>query len=267
MTSFNSESKYTVLIIDPQIDFYPGGSLAIPTANEDSERIAEFIRRHSNQIENIHITLDSHHKLHIAHGAFWTNENGESPSPFTLVHHADIVANKWTPKNSALRQHALDYTAALEKKGRFVLIIWPEHCLIGTPGNAVEPIVGAAIQDWALANLKNISYVNKGMNCLTEMYSAIAAEIPVESDPSTDFNRPFLAELNKADKLVICGQALSHCVNFTMRDVLANWTKSPSQLVLLSDGASAVPGFEASAAQFVQDMKDAGCTVTTCAEL
>ena len=51
------------------------------------------------------------------------------------------------------------------------------------------------------------------------------------------------------------------CVNYTMRDLLANWTNDPAQLVLLEDCASAVPGFEADADSFVADMKAAGCTV------
>ena len=123
--------------------------------------------------------------------------------------------------------------------------------MLGTPGHAVEPIVNAAIQEWASANLKTVAYVSKGTNCLTEMYSAIAAEIPVPEDPSTALNQSLLQKLNNADKVVICGQALSHCVNFTMRDILSNWTKSPSQLILLSDGSSAVQGFEQNAKSFV----------------
>ena len=35
-----TEDTTTLLIIDPQNDFHPGGSLAIPTADEDAERIA-----------------------------------------------------------------------------------------------------------------------------------------------------------------------------------------------------------------------------------
>ena len=34
----------------------------------------------------------------------------------------------------------------------------------------------------------------------------------------------------------------------------------------VSDGASAVQGFEADAKQFLADIKDMGCTVCTCAE-
>ena len=54
-------SKLILLIIDPQHDFHPGGSLAIPGADEDSARIAAFIDRHISAIDEIYVTLDSHH--------------------------------------------------------------------------------------------------------------------------------------------------------------------------------------------------------------
>jgi len=39
-------------------------------------------------------------------------------------------------------------------------------------------------------------------------------------------------------QLLICGQALSHCVNYTTRDIIEHWDKNPSSLVLLTDGMS-----------------------------
>ena len=56
-----SPSKIILLIIDPQIDFHPGGSLAVAGANEDSERIATFIASNQQIISEIYVTLDSHH--------------------------------------------------------------------------------------------------------------------------------------------------------------------------------------------------------------
>ncbi len=57
--------KLVLLIIDPQVDFHPGGSLAVPGANEDSERIAQFIYKHASAIDEIYVTLDSHHVRHV----------------------------------------------------------------------------------------------------------------------------------------------------------------------------------------------------------
>ncbi len=58
-----------------------------------------------------------------------------------------------------------------------------------------------ALQDWAGENLKTVHYVNKGSCCDTEMYSAIAADVPVPWDPSTSTNVSFLNELKTADKV------------------------------------------------------------------
>jgi hypothetical protein len=91
-------TKTVLIIVDPQVDFHPGGSLGIPGADEDSARIADLITSKGNAIDEIYVTLDSHHRLHLAHAVCWTNAAGESPAPFTLIKNADIKAGLWVPK-------------------------------------------------------------------------------------------------------------------------------------------------------------------------
>lgn len=108
------------------------------------------------------------------------------------------------------------------------------------------------------------------MNLYTEMYSAIEADVPVPSDYRTKRNTELLAELEKARKLFVCGEALSHCVNYTVRDIVQEWQKDgldTSKIVLLDDCASNVTGFEAAGAQFITDMKKEGVTLTKAQEL
>lgn len=50
-----------LLIVDPQNDFHEGGSLAVPGANEDAERIAKLITDHAQTLDELIVTLDSHH--------------------------------------------------------------------------------------------------------------------------------------------------------------------------------------------------------------
>ena len=91
----------TLLLIDVQNDFHPGGSLAIPTAHEDSHRIAQLIRTHSHKITRVVATMDSHVKLHIAHAGFWVSgADGKSqPDPFTIIESKDIVNGTWKPRS------------------------------------------------------------------------------------------------------------------------------------------------------------------------
>lgn len=50
-----------LLIVDPQLDFHEDGSLAVPGANADAERIARLVTDHPDEIDEIFVTLDSHH--------------------------------------------------------------------------------------------------------------------------------------------------------------------------------------------------------------
>jgi len=259
--------KIILLVIDPQVDFHPGGSLAIAGANLDSQRISDLVKENLETITDIFVTLDSHHRTHIAHGVFWKDKDGNSPAPFTIITKEDVESGVWAPRDSTLLDHCIFYTTELESKGRFKLCIWPEHCLIGSAGYAVVPPVNDAIQQWAGVNLNTVQYIMKGTNCLVEMYSAICAEVELESDPSTSIDENLIDRLNEADKLIVCGQALSHCVNFTVRDILKQWRSNPAKICVLTDCTSPVAGFEDQANQFLKDMKDAGVTVTTSAEV
>ena len=91
---------------------------------------------YGERIGSIVITLDSHHREHIAHSNFWKSLDGNEPPPFTQILSTDIGI-KWVPKDEFNLQHTLEYTKSLESKGRFTLIIWPDHCIIGSNGQAV----------------------------------------------------------------------------------------------------------------------------------
>lgn len=254
----------TLLIIDPQNDFHPGGTLAIPTADEDAERIAKFIRKHVHRIERIVITLDSHQRIHIAHGIFWVNDAGEHPPPFTLISKEDVARGKWKAFDVNKQPAAEEYAQKLEEGGRFMICIWPEHCIIGSPGHNVRPVILAAVNDWAESRMKEVLFVWKGQNCLTEMYSALRAEVPVPSDERTLLNGSLIRTLKESSQIVVCGQALSHCVNFTVRDLVENYdVDGLGTISILRDGTSVVPGFEEAGNTFLADMKSKGLRIVT----
>ncbi|KAF4319494.1 hypothetical protein BBO99_00005624 [Phytophthora kernoviae] len=256
-----------ILVIDQQVSFHPGGSLAIPTANEDAARIAAFIGNHTSELSQIVLTLDSHQRYHIAHGIFWTNKAGESPAPFTSISSQDIKNGVWKPRDPTLLDYVLAYTQSLEASAKFSLTIWPEHCVMGTPGHNIVPDVMAAALEWTKQSRKPIQYVMKGSNPFTEHYSALKAEYELSYDPSTSLNTALISSLQRASKIVIVGEALSHCVNYTVRDLVANWPKKRvSDLIILTDCSSPVPGFEEAAKQFLTDMAAKGVTLMTSKE-
>jgi len=79
------------------------------------------------RISNIFVSLDAHHRVHIAHGAFWLGADGNPPPPFAQIAHADVVTGTWKSRDPKLRDWALEYTKSLEEGGRFTHIIWPSR--------------------------------------------------------------------------------------------------------------------------------------------
>ena len=158
----------------------------------------------------------------------------------------------------------MSYTSRLEHKGRFQLTIWPVHCVEGTPGHEVVPNLAEAVAYWESKAGKCRTVVKKGQSCLTEMYSALQAEVPIDTDSSTCFNEDLLSMLRSQRKVVIVGQALSHCVNFSTRDIVDKWAPLPtSNLVVITDGSSPVSGYQYQADQFISDMRDRGLSIHT----
>ena len=264
--------KVALLIIDPQNDFHDGGSLAVPGSVEDASRIADFIDRKGDAISNIYVTMDSHHVLHIAHRRFWKKGNTSEimhPDPFTPISNESIKKGDWEPVDTSLRDYALQYTDKLEASGKFGLLIWPEHCLIGSPGHNVFDRIQTAIHHWEHKTGRIPEYIHKGTNCLTEMYSIFKAEVPVEDDPSTSMNVDLVKKLTEHDDIVVMGQALSHCVNYSVRDLveylLSNGKdggiEQVKRISLLQDCASSVPGFDEAGQEFLKYCKEEGVNV------
>lgn len=55
---------------------------------------------------------------------------GESPAPFTQITNKEICDGLWMPRVEKHLEWTKHYTSALEAKGRYTLIIWPEHCIV-----------------------------------------------------------------------------------------------------------------------------------------
>ncbi|MGI5172070.1 hypothetical protein H0R92_00515 [Treponema sp. OMZ 840] len=255
------------LIIDPQNDFCsPDGALFIPGSPQNCSNTAAFIRKNAAHIDSIHITLDSHPSYHIAHPVFWKDADGAVPPPFTQITYRDFAAGKFRPIDEAAAAKTEKYLQELEAKGRYNLILWPLHCLQGTGGMAVEKNIWQAAHDWELAHpFCNIDYTTKASNVYTEHYSALQAEVPDPEDTSTLMNFTLINKLKKADRIIIAGQALSHCVANTVRDLSA--FIPPASFVLLKDCTSPVAGFEKNAQVFVQEMEKRGMTTSVSCEL
>jgi nicotinamidase/pyrazinamidase len=275
-----------VVIIDPQGDFMddPDSALGVPGANDDMNRTGAMIDRLGSRIDDIHVTFDSHHQLDIGHQAMWVGADGRTPPPvFTAISVDDIRTGIWTPRfgtakppaleGLTIREYMLRYASTLEEQGQYQLMVWPTHCLMGSPKHAAHGELFKALNRWSGGNFANIDWVVKGVSPWTEHYGALKAEVPLPSDPSTGLNTRLLEMLSMADMVVIAGEALSHCLRTTVTQIVDNIDPNLiKKLYLATDCTSPIPkvgdgpNFPALAAKWQDEMVARGMNLTTSTE-
>jgi nicotinamidase-related amidase len=243
----------------PDFELYVAGRSGTG-AVDDNRRLCEFIYRNLGTITQITATMDTHQAMQIFHAIFLIDENGEHPAPYTNVSAEDVRTGKWK-FNSALAGHfdiseaqgqerLQHYVNKLEEVEKYSLTIWPYHAMLGGIGHALVSSVEEALFFHSIARLSPPHFEIKGDRSFTEHYSVIGPE--VEKGPNGEIlgkhNDKFIEMLKGVDRLVIAGQAKSHCVAWTIADLLGDLRKDDPALAqkiyLLEDCTSpvVVPG-------------------------
>lgn len=254
-----------LLIIDPEHDFCnPNGSLFVPGSPDDMDRLAVMVHRLKNKLSDIHVTLDSHHPIDIAHAAWFVDSAGNHPAPFSQITASDMKDRVWMTTKPGAQKRTLTYLETLEAAGRYPHVIWPNHCIIGTEGTNVHPSVADALLEWT-DRFGWVNYVTKGSNPWTEHFSAVKAEVPDPTDISTQINTNFIDTLERADVILLAGEAGSHCLANTCVDIADNFSdaKFVEKLVLLTDATSPVPSFKALQDNFIDALVKRGMKTST----
>jgi nicotinamidase/pyrazinamidase len=258
--------KIHLMIIDPQHDFCdPNGSLFVPGADEDMKRLAEFIEKNYKKLDDIHCTLDSHRIVDISHPIWFKDSSGKHPSPFTIIEPEDMENGVWTTTQPSAYQKTLKYLKALKSRKRYPHCIWPEHCLIGTEGAKVVPEVIKSFHTWERERFGMVDFITKGSNPWTEHFSGVMAEVPDPEDIGTQLNSDLVNTLQEVDLVLWAGEARSHCLANTFRDVVNNFKDQGAiqKMCLLTDVCSDVPGFESLGESLIKEAVDRGARLAT----
>ena len=209
---------------------------------------------HIDEIDHIILTMDSHRVVDISHPSGWVDAQGSPIGPFTPISHQDILDGKYSWALNP--QWARDYTAKLEADGNFQHFIWPEHCIIGTEGHNIDPIILQAVHAWERkrGGIGGAEYVTKGSNPLTEHFGAFQAQVPIPNEPSTQPKLSLLKTLQQFTNVMVAGQARSHCVCTSINQILDLAPELAPKLIILTDCMSDVPN-PAPGVDFSQNFK------------
>lgn len=249
------DTKILLLIIDMQNDFCsPKGSLHVKGAEKDVSRLAKFIVKNEDAINHIIFTQDYHNVVDISHPVFWEDKHGNPPPPFTEIRLKKVLGGIWRPRFQ--KEKAIDYIRKLENQGEFPHTIWPEHCIIGSDGAAFAEEILEPVKDWARKG-KNYDVVIKGTHPLTEHFGALKANVPVAGCPETHLNTELVNKLMHSGKIYIAGEAKSHCVATTIKQML-HIGGLARKINIIEDCMSDVTGFEKIAVPIYEKARSEG---------
>lgn len=231
--------RVCLILVDVQNTFcVPGYELFVggrsgAGAVDDNRRLCRFIYTNLGRITQIHPTLDTHQAMQIFHPLFWVDRAGNHPAPYTLISAQDVAGGRWriSPDAAAslglhkdyVEQFVAHYTGELARRGKYDLTIWPYHAMLGGISHALVSGVEEAIFFHSVVRRSQPDFEIKGQHPLTEHYSAVGPEVLTDArgEPIAAKSDKFLSVLQAFDAVVIAGQAKSHCVAWTVEDILA----------------------------------------------
>ena len=201
-------------------------------AVDDNRRLCQFVYRNLGEITQIFPSLDTHHAMQVFHAIWLVDEQGDHPPPYTIVSAEDVTAGRWRMNDQVAQalgidpdyaaRHLADYTRRLAEGGKYDLTIWPYHAMLGGIGHALVPAVEEAFFFHGVARYSNPEFQVKGDNPLTEHYSMLGPEVTEgpDGDRLGGKNTELIEKLLTFDAVVVAGQAKSHCLAWTIEDLL-----------------------------------------------
>lgn len=195
-----------LIVIDPQNDFCPGGALAVPNGDEVMAPIAELAARFANVV----ITQD------------W--------------HPADQISFASTHGRDPFSQVEVAYGPQ---------VLWPDHCVQGTPGADFHPLIRERVLDRAQLILR------KGYNRAVDSYSAF-----FENDRTTATGLAGYLHDRGLTRCVFAGLALDFCVRYSAEDARALGFEA-----VVLEAATRAIDLDGSRATALQAMRQAGVEI------
>lgn len=160
-----------LIIIDPQVDFCPGGALAVPGGDEVMAPINALAERFSHVV----ITQDWHTPGHIS----FASTHDAAPFSTTELAYGEQV-------------------------------LWPDHCVQGTPGAEFHPLIRQGVATRAQLILR------KGYHPGVDSYSAF-----FENDRATPTGLAGYLRERGIVRCVFVGLAQDYCVRYSAEDALS----------------------------------------------
>jgi nicotinamidase-related amidase len=258
--SAHDGTRVCLLAVDMQNTFCtPGFELFVAGrsgtgALDDSRRLCAFVYHQLGLVTQVVVTLDTHQAFQVFHAPFLVDVDGRHPDPYTLVSVEDIATGRWRVDPDAAEVLGLNgagkyltgYVETLATGGKYDLTIWPFHAMLGGVSHALVSAIEEVFFFHTIARRSQSRFEIKGQHPLTEHYSVLGPEVRRSASGQTlgQRNTGLVEYLTSFDAVIVAGQAKSHCVAWTVDDLLQDVPELAPRVYLLEDCTSpvVVPG-------------------------
>jgi nicotinamidase-related amidase len=248
----NDKERVLMVNIDIQQDFMENGALGVPGSHKDVERLTKFMYDNLQKITKVVSSIDTHIPQQIFFPCWWINAKGEHPNPYTVITWEDVDNDVWMPMYPTKSKN---YVYNLKQLGKKELMIWNYHCIKGTSGCSLENQYANMVYFHSITRRVTAEGLVKGQDPFSEMYGIFQPEY----DEKNTINIAYLDLFQKYDKVIIAGQAKSHCVLSSIEQIAKYYENRPdmtSKIYILEDCMSIIPGFEQSTEDVFKEFKN-----------
>jgi len=261
------QQTLAVVLVDYQYDFAdPSGTLSVPGSQDDIARCLTWFYTNAHKITSVYASLDTHLPLQIFYPTWWKHpRTGEHPEPLTIITEEDVMKEVWVPVFPGEQDWSINYVHLLKQQAKKDLMIWPYHTMEGTLGHMLSAPLSEAIAWHSVARKTQPTYLVKGRTPRTEYYGIFGAEVFDPQDASSALNLPLLEAIMNHDRVYVAGEAKSHCVLESTRQLVGHFANQPEllgRLNILKDCTSSVKhpvvDFDAMAEEELAVMKQKG---------
>jgi nicotinamidase/pyrazinamidase len=267
--------RIALILVDYQHDFVdPTGTLYVPGAREDVARLLHWFYTNAHKITTVYASLDTHIPYQIFYSSWWVKPgSNEHPQPYTVITVEDVEKHVWIPVTEP--DWSVEYVRQLQQRAKKDLMIWPHHTMEGTLGHMLVAPLSEALAWYSAARSSLPVYIEKGLTTRTEFYGIFGAEVPDPQSSDSSLNIALIDEVMQHDRVYIAGEAKSHCVLETERQIVEylkekGQTQLLQKLYLLKDCTSSVQhptiDFEAMAESALANMQQLGMHLVTSEE-
>lgn len=243
------------------------GSLMVPGGVDDVRRFIELIYMYPDRITALLFSMDMHLVWQIFFSRYWKDRNNQNPMQFAQIM-ASMIADGTMHARIEPVKEAETYPVDLEKDNQTPLMIWPDHCGIGTQGGTLMPALVEAIYWWSIVRKEQPMYLFKGSVPTTEHYGIFGPCVVRPNHPNGGLNTAMMDNVARYDKIIEAGEAEDFCVHDTMVQELHYFGRNHPQvlkkIIFLSDGTSMVfPNNRRIADNFLDEMSGKGIRIST----